>query len=103
MNTNINTVTTLDVNALSWFDKVNGNSYFSAQITINYGTPTEKTIKLPFQYGYGDQYRYEAINELVNQGYLIKGATWYDIKEMGIICRFSKVDAKKAEVKSFGI
>ena len=35
-----------------WFDKVNGNSYFSVQIE-----DIEKDIiyKLPFQYGYGSQ------------------------------------------------
>jgi hypothetical protein len=102
-NSNSNNVTTLDINALTWFDKVNGNSYFSAQIVVDYGTPSEHTIKLPFQYGYGDQYRYEAINELVKLGYLTNGANWYDLKESGIICRFSKIDAKKAEVKQFAL
>lgn len=103
MNTNINDIKTIDVNALSWFDKVNGNSYFSARVTLNYGTPSEVSHSLPFQYGYGDQYRYEALSVLVDKGYLIKGVNWYDIKEMGIICRFSKVNAKKAEVKAFGV
>jgi len=97
------TIHTLDINALNWFDKVNGNSYFSAQITINYGTPTANTIKLPFQYGYGDQYRYEAVSTLITLGYLNTGVTLYDLKGMGIICRFSKHNAKKAEVKAFGI
>lgn len=101
-NNNINNVNTIDVNALSWFDKVNGNSYFSAQVTLNYGTPEAVTFALPFQYGYGDQYRYEALSLLIEKGYLIEGANWYDIKEMGIICRFSKNNAKKAEVKQFG-
>jgi len=53
--------------AKEWRDKVNGNSYFSAQIE---STEDGSTTKLPFQYGYGDQYRYEALRELVKKGLL---------------------------------
>jgi hypothetical protein len=49
-------IKTIDVNAKEWFDKVNGNSYFSGEIIINYGMKSEKTITMPFQYGYGDHY-----------------------------------------------
>ena len=50
--------------AKEWRDKVNGNSYFSAQIeSVEDGSKT----KLPFQYGYGDQYKYEALRELVKE------------------------------------
>jgi len=53
--------------AKEWRDKVNGNSYFSAQIeSVEDGTMS----KLPFQYGYGDQYKYEAVRELVKEGLL---------------------------------
>ena len=31
---------TLDINAREWFDKVNGNSYFSAQIVVDYDLPS---------------------------------------------------------------
>ncbi len=61
---------TLDIQALTWFDKVNGNSYFSALVTIDYGTENEKDIKLPFQYGYGNQFEYEAVKELKANGFL---------------------------------
>ena len=53
--------------AKEWRDKVNGNSYFSAQIE---STEDGSKTKLPFQYGYGDQYRYEALRELVKEGLL---------------------------------
>jgi hypothetical protein len=53
--------------AKEWRDKVNGNSYFSAQIeSVEDGSKT----KLPFQYGYGDQYKYEALRELVKENLL---------------------------------
>lgn len=53
-------IKTISVNCREWFDKVNGNSYFSGTIVINYGRKDEREIKIPFQYGYGDHYRYKA-------------------------------------------
>ena len=47
---------TIDIQAKEWFDKANGNSYFSGTITLNKGTETEETFLMPFQYGYGSQY-----------------------------------------------
>jgi hypothetical protein len=100
---NINSIKTIDVSCKEWFDKVNGNSYFSAQVTLNHGMEDEVTYKIPFQYGYGDQYRHEALDKVKQ----ITGGTytpnWYDLKVLGIICRFNKVSAKKSEVKAFGI
>jgi len=55
-----NDIKTIDVNCKEWFDKVNGNSYFSGEVIVNAGKKNETTIKLPFQYGYGDYYRYSA-------------------------------------------
>lgn len=61
-------IKTIDINALEWFDKVNGNSYFAGEIVINYGHTVdkvnkipgdwslEKTFNMPFQYGHGDHY-----------------------------------------------
>lgn len=51
---------TIDINAKEWFDKINGNSYFSGTITLNYGLDKEETFLMPFQYGYGRQYEQEA-------------------------------------------
>ena len=51
---------TIEIRAKEWFDKVNGNSYFAGTITLNYGTETEETFLMPFQYGYGSQYEQEA-------------------------------------------
>ena len=50
----------IDIQAKEWFDKVNGNSYFAGTITLNFGTETEETFLIPFQYGYGSQYEQEA-------------------------------------------
>ena len=59
-------IKTIDVNAKEWFDKANGNSYFSCNITINFGMKNQKNLFIPFQYGYGDHYKYVAYNELKN-------------------------------------
>ena len=59
-----NTIKTIDIQAKEWFDKVNGNSYFAALVTVNFGMSDEKTIKVPYQYGYGDSSRYESIKQL---------------------------------------
>ena len=80
---------TLDINAKEWFDRINGNSYFSAEIVVNYGMKDSQTIKLPFQYGYGDHYQYMAIEELKKHG-LTDKKYLHDLKNDGIIVRTNK-------------
>lgn len=90
---------TIDVNALEWFDKVNGNSYFAAIITLDYGTDQAQTIKLPFQYGYGSHYIDMAKQELFKLGLLpdleqysngASEALWSYCRRNNIILRTSK-------------
>lgn len=106
----LNIIQTIDIQAYSWFDKVNGNSYFSAVVTINCGLNTEKTIKLPFQYGYGDHYRYEAFKALQDNN-LIHGVKKYDNgSDEGLynFCQRNKItvrsskqeNCKKADLKN---
>ena len=57
--------------AREWFDRVNGNSYFAAQITLNYCMRDEVLIKVPFQYGYGIQYEYAAKKILIDNHYIV--------------------------------
>jgi hypothetical protein len=51
---------TIDIEAKEWFDEINGNSYFSGIITLNYLMDNQETFLMPFQYGYGSQYEQEA-------------------------------------------
>lgn len=46
------------VNAVRWFDKANGNTYHSVNIT---DVETGKTIYCPMTYGYGEHYRQTAL------------------------------------------
>lgn len=58
---------TLDIQAKEWFDTKNGNSYFSALVTVDYLLPTEKKFSIPFQYGYGNQFEFEALKVLQSE------------------------------------
>ena len=55
--------------AVRWFDKVNGNTYHSVQIErVRDG----KVIYCQFQYGYGEQYRYTAYQEMMKNNWIPK-------------------------------
>jgi len=63
-------IKTIDVNAKEWFDRANGNSYFSMTVTINFGMKNEVSFFVPMQYGYENHYRDEAFTELQKRGYI---------------------------------
>ena len=65
---------TIDINAKEWHDKINGNSYFSSDVILNYGMNSQETIKVPFQYGYGDHYLYQSLREIQK---LFPKSKWY--------------------------
>ena len=91
---------TLDINAREWFDKINGNSYFSAEIVINYGTPSERKYFLPFQYGYGDHYKYQAFELLQDKCEISDDINHlWQLKDTQTIVRANKIKALKRELK----
>lgn len=95
-------IKTIDINALEWFDKAAGNSYFAANVSINYGMENAQSFTLPFQYGYGDHYRDMAGRELVKRGLISmdeRTALWRYCDENKILLRTSKVEnCKKSEL-----
>lgn len=100
-------IKTIDITAKQWFDKINGNSYFSAQITLNFGTYTAVTIPVPFQYGYGDSYQYEAFKQLQKLGYIDpseKGlSAWRYYENKSIVVRNTKIEkCLKRDVIAWG-
>ena len=98
-------VQTIDITAKEWFDKVNGNSYFSAKIVVDYGMGTEKTFFIPFQYGYRDYYVDVAELVLVKKGLIREGNHHLSFKcqDAGIILRTTKHDnCLKRDVVAFG-
>lgn len=91
-------IRTIDLNQLDWFDRANGNTYFAAEIIINYGMKSERRISLPFQYGYGSHCEYVAAEKFKWK----KGEFSYlgsQCRENGIIFRHNRRDAKKRELK----
>jgi len=87
---------TIDIVAREWFDSYNGNSYFSAYITVNYSMESEANFYLPFQYGYGDQYLYMAKDVLIKHGYIsdfnYSQALWRYSQDNNIILRSQKIE-----------
>ena len=95
-------VKTIDIQAKEWFDKVNGNSYFSAVARVNIGMKSEKEVILPFQYGYGDHYTDMAKEALEKAGHIKpeeRQALWRYCEENNIILRTTKREnCKKKEL-----
>ena len=88
----------LFIEGREWFDKVNGNSYFSARLWVDGG----QVAILTFQYGYGDQFIYEAQKKLLELGYLPQenknAGLWSIAKDLGIDYYSSKTNTKKSEM-----
>ncbi len=57
-------------NAVKWFDKVNGNTYHSVRIIRVSDGEVIVGLNDPFEYGYGDQYRYTALAAMEHNKWL---------------------------------
>ena len=88
----------LFIEGREWFDKVNGNSYFSARLWVDGG----QVAILTFQYGYGDQFIYEAQKKLLELGYLPQenknAGLWSIAKDLGIDYYSSKNNTNKRDM-----
>ena len=98
-------IKTIDLHAKEWFDKVNGNSYFSAQITLNFGEDTQRIINIPFQYGYGSHFEQSALHQLQCENLIptnLISNLWYYCENHNIPYRkYKKTKCLKSEVKNF--
>ena len=54
---------TLTIIGRRWFDRVNGNTYFSARAIVD----GKEEAYIPYEYGYGDQYRDSIWEEVVKR------------------------------------
>lgn len=59
---------TIDVFCRRWFDKINGNSYFSLSIAIP-NADGWRVFNVPFSYGYGSHPEHEAFRILSDKGF----------------------------------
>ena len=87
-------IKTIDIQAKEWRDKINGNSYFSAEIDINYKLKDWVSLKLPFSYGYGSQYTQDSFKKIVEElGIKTDCSTlWRFCEENKIILRTNKTE-----------
>lgn len=88
-------IKTIDISTLTWFDRVNGNTYFAQEITLNFAMPNQRTIINPYQYGYSSfiHFAKQAIcNEL--------GINMTDLDKSDIIIRHNEKKALKRELKA---
>jgi len=84
-------IKTIDINAKEWFDKVNGNSYFSCEIILNYGLDDVRVLECPFQYGYGEHYLDMGFKEICETfGIKTDLRYWRYCEENKIILRYNK-------------
>ena len=98
--TNATKTKTIHVEVRTWWDKVNGNPYFSAKIYVN----SEDVGLIPFGYGSDDHAIDEAGGMLANKGYLPSrvGNPGRYCRENGITFSQSIVPVLKRNVIAFG-
>ena len=98
---NIKSIKEIEVKALTWFDKTYGNTYFAGKIYVKYKNGKTAKFLMPFEYGYGEQYLYEALKILKKNysGFEKISALW-KVREKGISLFYSEKSALKKELKN---
>lgn len=91
----------IHISGKRWFERVNGNTYHSYKIWID----GEHVHYMPFSYGYGDQYAWNAWEWLIKNNYLdpipeaIKHggyeAPWHYCREHGIKFVYEVADVNR--------
>ena len=95
-------VKTIDINVKEWLDKINGNSYFAAIVTVNYGLEDSREIKIPFEYGYGEHSRYRALIEVSKLYPEFEKKSSQELRDAGVIIRYNKqTGCLKRDLKAF--
>lgn len=92
-------IKTIDIQVKIWRDKVNGNTYFSAQVVFNSALPDEEVARLPFQYGDASHAPWVVMREILQEK---EGSLWQFCRSRGIILRESSQKALKREVTQWG-
>jgi hypothetical protein len=77
-----------------WFDKINGNTYFSNRVWVN----GKIAFVMPFEYGYELQFLHNALNELKKRGYTNTTTLWELRDEQKIDVYYSSTYGKKSEM-----
>lgn len=90
----------INIDALEWFDKINGNSYFASKINVVFDNNESKNFKMHFQYGYDSASLYESLNMLKNEK-IINTYNNYELMNQNIKVNYNKrVNCKKSDLKN---
>ena len=84
-----------------WFDKVNGNTYFSNRIRVN----GKVVSQMPMEYGNDLQHVYRAVQHLHERGYFAGEkvpSVWEIRDEMGVDIYYSSTYGKKSDLFAGG-
>ena len=99
---------TVDIDAMEWVDRTNGNSYCAVRVYVD---GVEVNGRVEFGYGYGDAYQQYALELLADLGYVESGrhdngimrASWREVRdEMGVAVHPSITRGLKREVVEYG-
>ena len=99
---------TVDIDAMEWFDKVNGNSYCAVRVYVD---GVEVNGRVEFGYGYGDAYQQYALELLADLGYVSSdkssfgglATSWREVRdETGVAVHPSITRGLKREVVEHG-
>lgn len=96
---------TVEVHAKEWFDKVNGNSYYSGKVFVNTGLKNAFSFSMQFDYGYGDYYLQKAAELLLQHNITsLNIRNWSQMQSLKV-CIMNSIDkgCLKREVKSYGL
>jgi hypothetical protein len=95
----------IHVSARTWFDRVNGNTYHAAIITVNEGMKNETVIKVPFTYGYDRAFIQSAADVLRKAGRIKMAAHLWNLprycKENRIKYTEHLEEVSKSTLKNF--
>ncbi len=92
----------LNIQVNEWFDKVNGNSYWSARATVG----QHIVAVLPFQYGYESHGMYKTV-ETIYEAFTDRTddckTTRSRLEEMGFVMEYDKIeDCTESSVRRWG-
>ena len=95
---------TVNVIGKKWFDRVNGNTYNSAVVTVNQGFKNEFSFSLPITYGYGDYYLQRTIEFLASIGAVESYNTFHrmQLDNKIRVTAYCIDNCKKSDVKAWG-
>jgi len=88
----------IEIATREWFDKVNGNSYWSAHVFVNTSPDARDAYVFTFQYGYDRHGESVVLDTLTKLG-AIPSARHYDLKDAGVmVISHKRTGCRKSEL-----